>query len=128
MQDNSSVPTDVLHELKCCMCRHFLQSKAGLVNHLKSHGQEHNEALYEEALPARHTKHTSRTCGLVCKSAGGLTWDSKIHNSVPQSVTSVNGKFKCHICKSTCKTVARFKSYLNDVFGILLPTRTSNHQ
>ena len=64
--------------------RTFLLSKAGLINHLKSHGQRPNEAVYEEALPARRTKHTCPTCGIVCKSAGGLTRHPKVHKDVPQ--------------------------------------------
>ena len=95
MQDDSAVPTDVLNELKCSVCGRFLLSKAGLINHLKSHGLWPNEAVYEETLPARPTKHTCPTCGLVCKSAGGLTRHSKIHKDVPQpemlsNVTSAN--------------------------------------
>ena len=50
--------------------------------------------MYEEALPARSTKHTCPTCGLVCKSAGGLNRHSKIHKDAPPTVTSNNGKFK----------------------------------
>ena len=38
-QDDSAVLTDVLNELKCSVCGCLLLSKAGLVNHLKSHGQ-----------------------------------------------------------------------------------------
>ena len=38
-QDDSAVPTDVMNELKCSVCGCLLLSKAGLVNHLKSHGQ-----------------------------------------------------------------------------------------
>ena len=83
-----------------------------MVNQLKSHVQRHNEAVYEEALPARPTKHTCPTCSLVCKSAGGLTRHSKIHKNIPQPVTSNNGRFKCHFCKSTCKTLAGLKSHL----------------
>ena len=48
-QDDSAVPTDVLNELKCSVCRRLLLSMAGLVNHLKSHGLWPNEAVYEEA-------------------------------------------------------------------------------
>ena len=64
-------------------------------------------------LPARPKKHTFPTCGLVCKSAGGLTRHSKIHKDVPQPVTSDNGKFKSHICERTCKTVVGSKSHLH---------------
>ena len=38
MQDASAVPTDVLHELKCTVCRRCLLSKADMVHHLKSNG------------------------------------------------------------------------------------------
>ena len=46
MQNDSAVPTDVLNELNCCVCGRFLLSKAGMVNHFKSHGQRPNEAVY----------------------------------------------------------------------------------
>ena len=58
------------------------------------------------------TKHTYPTCGLVCKSAGGLTRHSKIHKDVPQPVNSNNGKFKCYICERTCMTVAGLKTHM----------------
>ena len=44
-----------------------------MVNHLDSHGQTLNEAVYEEALPARPTKHNCPTRVLVYKAAGGLS-------------------------------------------------------
>ena len=66
MQDDNTVPTDVLHELKCSVCGCFLLSMTGLVNHLKSHGQRPNEAVYEEAVPARPIKHSCPTCMYVC--------------------------------------------------------------
>ena len=90
-QDDSVAPTDVLNELKCSLCGRLLLSKAGLVNHLKSHGQWQNEAVCEEALPGRPRKHTRPTCGLVSKSAGGLNRHSKIHKYVPQPEISNNG-------------------------------------
>ena len=82
-----------------------------MVNHLKSHGQRHNEAVYEEALPVRPSEETQPTCGLVCKSIGGLTTHSKIHRDVPQPVTSNIGKCKYHICERTWKTVAGLKRH-----------------
>ena len=112
MQDDSAVPTDILHELKCSVCGRFFLSKAGLVNHLKSHGRWPNKAVYEEALPARPTKHTCPTCGLVCKSAGGLIRHSMIHKDVPEPEISNNENFKCYICERTCKTKADLKSHL----------------
>ena len=116
MQDDSAVTTNVLNELKCSVCGRFLLSKTDLVNHLKSHGQWPNEAVYEEALPGHPTKHTCPTCDLVCKSAGGLTRYSKIHKDVPQPEISNNGKFKCyiHVCERTCKTKAGLKSHLRE--------------
>ena len=112
-QDDSAVPADVINELKCSVCGRLLLSKAGLVNHLKSHGQWTNEEVDEEALPGRPRNHTCPTCGLVCKSAGGLTRHSKIHKDVPQPETSNMGKFKCYICERKCKTKAGLKSHLH---------------
>ena len=96
----------------CSVCGRLLLSKSGLVYHLKSHGQLPNEADYEEALPGRPRRHNCPTCGLVCKSAGGLTRHSKIRKDVPQSEISNNGTFKCYICKCTCKIKARLRSHL----------------
>ena len=57
-------------------------------------------------------KPTCTTCGLVCKSAGGLTRHSKIHKDVPQPKILNNGNFKCYICERTRKTKAGLKSHL----------------
>ena len=111
-QDDSAAPTDVLNGLKCNVCGRLLLSKAGLVNRLKSHGQWPNETVYEETLSGRPRKHTCPTCGLVCKSAGGLARHSKIHKDVPQPEISNKGNFKCYICQRTCKTKAGLKSHL----------------
>ena len=100
MQDDSAVPTDVLNEPNCSVCGRFLFSKVGLVNHLKDvsegkkGGKWPNEAVYEEALPVRPTKHICPTCCLVCKWTGGLTRHSKKRKDVPQPKISNNGNFK----------------------------------
>ena len=111
-QDESAVPVDVQEELKCNVCGRFLLSRAGLINHLKSHNQRQNQSFYEEVLPPRPPMHSCPTCGLVCKSAGGLTRHSKIHKDVPQPAPSKEGKFKCYICECSCKTEAGLKSHL----------------
>ena len=111
-QDDSAVLADFMNKLKCSVCGCLLLSKAGLVNHLKSHGQWTDEEVDEEALPGRPRNHTCPTCGLVCKSAGGLTRHSKIHEDVPQPETSNKGNFKFCICECTCKTKAGLKSHL----------------
>ena len=105
IQGDSAVPT-------CSVCGRFLLSKAGMINHFKSHGQKHNEAVYEEALPALPKKHTCPTCGLVCKSADSLTGHSKMYKDFPQQVISTHRKFKCHICERTCKTITGLKNRL----------------
>ena len=111
-QDDSAVPGDVMNELKCNVYGRVLLSEAGLVNHLKSLGQWSNEEVDEKALPGRPRNNTCPTCGLVCKSAGGLTRHSKIHKDVPQPETSNNGNFKCYFCERTCKTEAGLESHL----------------
>ena len=63
-------------------------------------------------LPPRPPRHICPTCGLVCKSAGGLKRPSKTHKDVTQSVTSKGGRFKCHIGERSCKTEAGLKSHL----------------
>ena len=62
-QDDSAVPTDLLNELKCNVYGRLLFSNVGLVNHLKSHEQWLNGAVYEEALPWTSEKtHLSYMC------------------------------------------------------------------
>ena len=61
-QDDSAVPTDVPNELKCSVCGGLLLSRAGLVNHLKSHGHWPNEAVYDEALSGSSR---NRTCPIL---------------------------------------------------------------
>ena len=84
MQVESDVPTDVMHELKCSLCGRFLLSKADMVDHLKSHGERDNQAVYEEDLLACLTIPACPTSGLACHLAGGLTRHSKIHRDVLQ--------------------------------------------
>jgi hypothetical protein len=112
-QDERDVPVDVQEELKFDVCGRFLLSRTGLVDHLKSHNRRSNHAFYEDTLPARPSIHSCPTCGLVCKSAGGLTRHTKIHKDVPQpAVPAREGKFKCYICERSCKTGAGLKSHL----------------
>ena len=113
-QDESEVPVDVQEELKCNVCGRILLSRAGLVNHLKSHNQRRrNQAFYEDVLPPRPHMHSCPACGIVCKSAGGLKRHTKIHKDVPQpAAPPKEGKFKSHICERSFKTEAGLKSHL----------------
>ena len=84
-------------------------------------------------LDVRENTPVLHACGLVYKSAGGLTRHPKIHKDVPQPEIPNNENFKCYICERTCKTKAGLKSHLrahdravnNCRDGILL-TRSSN--
>ena len=53
-QNDSAVPADVINELKCSVCGRLLLSKAGLVNHLKSHGQRKLCLDVRETTPVLH--------------------------------------------------------------------------
>ena len=117
-QEENELTADVVRDLKCETCGRILLSRAGYVNHLKSHENRQDQDAYKDVLPPRPADHTCLICGLVCKSAGGLTRHTKIHKDVPvatmttQPIGSKVGKFKCHICHRCCNSEAGLKSHL----------------
>lgn len=111
-QDESAVPADIQQELKCRECGRLLLSKAGFVNHVRSHYVRQDEQAYVDALPPRPPKFSCNICGLVCTSASGLTRHSKVHNDDVLHQHQVTGRFICHICERVCKSEAGLKSHL----------------
>ena len=111
-QDGSAVPADIQQELKCTECGRLLLSKAGFVNHVKSHNVRQDEQAYVDVLPPRPPKFGCNVCGLVCTSASGLTRHSKVHNDGAPQLHQVAGMFSCHICERVCKSEAGLKSHL----------------
>ena len=112
-QEENDLIASLSQELKCIYCGRILLSKAGLVNHLKSHEERQNQAVYKDSLPPRPANHTCSICGMVCKSAGGLTRHLRTHKEeAAQPVVPTNVKFMCHICQRTCKTEAGLQSHL----------------
>ena len=98
----------------CEVCGRVLLSKAGYVNHMKSHqscGSRTTPLLPVVPLPAS-TVHTCSVCAKVCKSAGGLKCHQKIHgDSAPHSI-SQDSPLMCQICSKLCKSLAGLKSHL----------------
>ena len=110
-QEENEITADVVQDLKCHICGRILLSRAGYVNHLKSHEQRQNQDVFKDILSPRPTNYTCSICSLVCKSAGGLTRHTKVHKTAEPVATS-NDNFKCHICQRSCKTEAGLKSHL----------------
>ena len=111
-QDDSAVPADVMNELKCSVCRSLLLSKAGLVNHLKSHRQWSNEEVDEEALPGRPRNHTCHYMWLGMQ----VSWRFDLALQDTQRCSSAGNfkrrKFQILHLQSTCETKAGLKSHL----------------
>ena len=57
-QEENDLIASLSQELKCIYCGRILLSKAGLVNHLKSHEERQNQAVYKDSLPPRPANHT----------------------------------------------------------------------
>ena len=93
----------------CGECNRVLLSKAGYVNHLKSH---------EKYLPACHQRPDDLTCVLCklqCKSHSGLKRHLAVHKIrieeplfIPTEITSCI----CHLCHKMFRSVAGLKSHL----------------
>ena len=97
---------------ECETCGRILLSKAGFVNHRKSHKQQ----LPGDFLPPRPGDTTCSICSRVCKSTAGLKRHMAVHKAnIPQE--SILNPVKtltcvCHICHRPCKSVAGLKSHL----------------
>ena len=107
---NKCVP-DVVKNWKCEVCERIMLSKAGYVNHAKSHFRQQNQAAYENILPPRPADTTCVLCSKVCKSACGLKRHIVVHKNDIQQ-TSLKTNFICHVCYKSCKSAAGLKSHL----------------
>ena len=99
-------------ELRCVVCGRFLLSRAGLVNHMKSHERERGRDVYKTILPPGPQPHSCNVCGLICKSAGGLARHAKLHVASTQLFEPLTKQFICHVCNFVCKSGAGLKSHL----------------
>ena len=111
---DDSVPENV-KIWKCEICGRVLLSKAGYVNHVKSHSGSQNQAAYENIISSRPPENICAVCNKVCKSVSGLKRHMAVHKKDIQQkslVTTVKTSFVCHVCYKTCKSTAGLKSHL----------------
>lgn len=116
------LPADVESVWTCEVCNRPLLSKAGLVNHMKSHGSNVTSTVLVAPLSAQPDPcdnpagHNCPFCPKVCKSAGGLKRHINSHRDsetapVPAAITQ-RSPLQCHICDRICNSLAGLKSHL----------------
>ena len=102
----------------CEECDWALLSKAGLVNHMKSH-ESYPTAIVVSTMPhsdSQHDPHEGILCSCctkVCRTAGGLKLHMKVYtDAYTTPVDSVNtDRYVCQICSKLCKTLTGLKSH-----------------
>ena len=96
----------------CETCSRVLLSKAGYVNHVKSHAREH----VSSTIPPHPGSTTCAVCNKVCKSTPGLKRHMVVHKDVIQYPDPINPvktlTFVCHLCYRPCKSAAGLRSHL----------------
>ena len=96
----------------CEKCGRLLLSKAGYVNHLKSH----NHHPRRDGLASRHGQQQCLMCNKACKSVAGLQRHMAVHKGEAGKHNAINSArslfFTCHICFKACKSSAGLKSHL----------------
>ena len=96
----------------CETCGRILLSKAGYVNHMKSH-QRNPPA---RTVPPQPDSTTCAVCGKVCKSASGLKRHMAVHKDDIKHPDPINPvktlTFVCHVCHRPCKSAAGLRSHL----------------
>ena len=110
---NMSVLPDDVKSWKCEICARILLSKAGYVNHKKSHEKDLG---YANLLPSRPADTTCVIRSMKCKTTAGLKRHMVIHKKTIPFSSSVNPVislgFICHVCHRPCKSAAGLKSHL----------------
>ena len=104
----------------CEVCGRVLLSKAGLVNHLKSHEPRRSRYIPETPIDPPSDNpgvHMCNVCTKICKSSGGLKLHMKIHATHHRgdevTVPATHGtSLECWICSKQCKSRAGLKSHL----------------
>ena len=111
---NISLPSDEI-SWKCETCSRVLLSKAGYVNHMKSHERAPTD-VNTHLLPPQPGVTTCAVCEKTCKTTAGLKRHMKIHKDIIPQRSAVNPitvlDFICHICHRPCKSAAGLKSHL----------------
>lgn len=96
----------------CETCGRILLSKAGYVNHRKSHIDR--PSSYN--VPQQPESTVCVACGKACKSVPGLKRHMVVHrNSIPRPDPINPVKiftFVCHVCHRPCKSAAGLRSHL----------------
>ena len=112
------VPVDLpddLHSWKCHMCDRTLLSKAGYVNHTRSHRNLQKHTAYS-VLPTSPDSTTCAVCGKVCSTSPGLKRHMKVHRNDTLQRDAVGpvrcSNFVCHVCLLPCRSAAGLKSHL----------------
>ena len=96
----------------CNVCGRVLLSKAGLVNHMKSHQPRPTSTRIAPPASVPATSTVCEVCGKVCKSPGGLKRHMKIHGDVTPSAATLESSLTCNICSLHCRSLAGLKSHL----------------
>lgn len=111
--DTQNLPADI-RIWRCEVCSRVLKSKAGYVNHLKTH--DSNCRTDMSVLPSQPAENVCVICGKVCKSARGLKIHMHVHKEVIPQSDPINPvkttSFVCHICFRPCKSSSGLKSHL----------------
>ena len=109
-----SLPSDAI-EWKCETCSRILLSKAGYVNHKKSH-ERTPAGMNTHPIPPQPGDTTCAVCGKTCKTTAGLKRHMITHKDTIPQRSAVNPitvlDFICHICHRPCKSAAGLKSHL----------------
>ena len=96
----------------CETCERVLLSKAGYVNHLKSHQGRPLSAI----VPPQPESTTCAICSMVCKTASGLKRHMVVHKDSihhPDPINPVKTlAFVCQVCHRPCKSAAGLRSHL----------------
>ena len=102
----------------CETCGRVLLSKAGYVNHIKSHIDRPSSS----SVPQRPDSTVCVICRKVCRSASGLKRQMGVHRdsiSHPDQINTVKIlTFVCHIYRRPCKSAAGLQSHLRTCEGL----------
>ena len=97
---------------KCETCGRVLLSKAGYVNHLKSHQRNPPTTI----IPPQPDSTTCAVCNKVCKTIPGLKRHMAVHKDTIKHPDSINPvktlSYVCHVCHRPCKSASGLQSHL----------------